>query len=169
MKQVMTISKDTVIKGELRSKGKLKIEGKVEGSGLVEGTVLVARQGQWQGNLVADIVIIEGTVKGNIVAKQKFLMLSHAKVDGTVYSSNIHMDEGASITGKLQMKTPAPLGLQIDPANYVPVEEIMSDNNNQKRKEQQGMQALPQQVLEQDAASKITPVPYKENTNVVVL
>ena len=156
MKQVLSIPKDTSLKGEIKCKGKVKLEGHVEGGGLVEGTVLISRAGHWVGNIVADVVIVEGTVVGDIVAKQKLLMLSQGKVDGAVYSKNIHMDAGASVSGKLQMNTPAPLGLQIDPSNYVPVDLIQSD-------------ASPQQsLLDTPEIEPVRPAAYN-NSNVVVL
>ena len=156
MKQVLTIPKDASLKGEIKCKGKVKLEGHVEGGGLVEGTVLVSRVGHWVGNIVADVVIIEGAVTGDIVAKQKLLMLPHGKVDGAVYSKNIHMDAGASVTGKVQMNTPAPLGLQIDPSNYVPVDLIQSDENPQ------------QDLLDTPEIETPRPAAYN-NSNVVVL
>lgn len=181
MKQVMTIPKDTVLKGDLKSKGKINVDGQFDGGGIVEGSVLVSRFGTWNGNIVADVVVIEGTVKGNIVGKQKVLMLSHARVDGTVYSANIHMDEGASITGKLQMKTPAPLGLQIDPSNYVPMEEIMSDSHDESDARQDmhdepthgrpkhGQPKHGQPKHAQQTHVEKTKVVYKNNSNVIVL
>jgi cytoskeletal protein CcmA (bactofilin family) len=111
MKNLMTITGNSTIKGELRSQGKVKLEGRVEGGGLIDGTLLLSSSAVWIGNIVADIVIVEGTVDGNIVARQKLLLLADAKVTGKLYSSCIHMEEGAKFTGMLEMKSPAPLGL----------------------------------------------------------
>lgn len=114
MSNQMTISKDTVFKGEFHSKGKITLEGRVEGNGHVEGTLLVSRTGSWVGNIVTDIVIVEGAVEGNIAARQKLLLLANARVNGTLFSKCIHMEEGARFTGKLQMKSPALVGEIID-------------------------------------------------------
>ncbi len=118
MKNLMTITGNSTIKGELRSQGKVKLEGRVEGGGLIDGTLLLSSSAVWIGNIVADIVIVEGTVDGNIVARQKLLLLADAKVTGKLYSSCIHMEEGAKFTGMLEMKSPAPLGLINDPFSY---------------------------------------------------
>jgi len=120
MKNLMTITGNSTFKGEFRSQGKVKLEGRVEGGGLVDGTLLLSPSAVWIGNIVADIVIVEGTVEGNIVARQKLLLLANARVTGKLYSSCVHMEEGAKFTGMLQMKSPAPLGLINDPYSYRP-------------------------------------------------
>jgi len=114
----MTVSKGTTLFGELRTNNKIKLEGRVEGSGIINNTLLVSSDGVWIGNIIADVVIVDGTVEGNIVAKQKLLLLANAKVFGSLYSKNIHVEKGAVLTGKLQMNAPAPLALINDPLNY---------------------------------------------------
>jgi len=114
----MTVSKETTLVGELRSDSKITLEGRVEGSGIINNTLLISADASWVGNIVADVVIVDGTVEGNIVARQKLLLLAHARVVGALYSQNIHVEKGALVTGKLRMKSPAPLDLINDPANY---------------------------------------------------
>jgi len=118
MKSEMTIPADTTLIGELRTNSKIIVEGRVEGSGLINNTLLISSGAVWVGNIIADVVIIDGAVRGNIVAKQKLLCLSNAKVFGSLYSKNIHVDPGAAVTGKIQMNTPAPFDLINDPASY---------------------------------------------------
>jgi len=119
MKNLLTITSNTMLKGEIRHKGNLKLEGRVEGGGLVEGTLLISTSAVWVGNIVADIIIVEGTVEGNIVARQKLLVLAKARITGKVYCSSVHMEEGVEFTGSMQMKLPAPLGLTSDPFSYL--------------------------------------------------
>ncbi len=118
MKNEMTVSKETTLIGELRSSCKITLEGRIEGSGIINNTLFISSGAVWVGNIIADTVIIDGAVKGNIVAKQKLLLLSNAKVFGSLYSKNIHVDKGAAVTGKIQMNSPAPLGLINDPTSY---------------------------------------------------
>lgn len=118
MKNEMTVSKETTLIGELRSNSKIKLEGRIEGSGIINNTLLISSGAVWVGNIIADTVIVDGAVKGNIVAKHKLLLLSNAKVFGSLYSKNIHVDNGAAVTGKIQMDSPAPLELINDPSSY---------------------------------------------------
>lgn len=116
----MTITENSTFKGELLNQGNVRLEGRVEGGGLVDGTLLLSSSAVWIGNIVADTIIIEGTVEGHIVARKKLLLLADARVTGKLYSSCVHMEKGAKFTGTLEMKLPAPLDLINDPFSYQP-------------------------------------------------
>jgi len=118
MKNEMIIPADTTLIGELRTNSKITLEGRVEGSGIINNTLLISAGAVWVGNIIAETIIIDGSVKGNIVAKQKLLLLSNAKVFGSLYSQQINVENGAAVTGKMQMNAPAPLDLINDPTGY---------------------------------------------------
>jgi cytoskeletal protein CcmA (bactofilin family) len=61
----------------------------VSDSGVVEGSVAVPN------------VILNGTVKGDILAHERVELGATARVTGNVYYALIEMEMGAEITGKL--------------------------------------------------------------------
>ncbi|MDH5544361.1 MAG: polymer-forming cytoskeletal protein [Gammaproteobacteria bacterium] len=103
-----TIPAETTLIGEIRSKGKMRIEGHVEGTGDIDGMLLLTRQCVWKGKIIADVVIVEGTMEGDIIARQKLEIYSNAKISGSIICPKISIMEGASVNGTLRMKQPEP-------------------------------------------------------------
>lgn len=121
MKNFMTITQDTIISGGLKTKGNVRFEGRLEGGGQIYGLLLIAEPAKWKGNAVADIVVIEGSIIGEVVAREKLIVLNGARVVGNLYSPSIQIAPGAKITGSMKMKQPPPPELLANPARYRPV------------------------------------------------
>jgi len=120
MKNFMTVTQDTIISGAFKSRGNVRFEGRLEGGGEVEGLLLIAVSAKWKGNIVADIVIVEGSVRGEVVARDKLIVLNGAIIVGNLYSPNIQIHPGARITGGMQMNATPPAALLASPARYRP-------------------------------------------------
>ena len=101
---MIIISADTTLKGELRSKGRIKVDGRVEGEGQIDGILTLSRQSYWKGALAADIVIVEGTVDGDITAHSKLEIHSNATVNGAIISPTVTIRQGAKVTGRMRMR-----------------------------------------------------------------
>ncbi len=121
MKNFMTVTQDTIISGAFKSKGNVRFEGRLEGGGEVEGLLLIAVSAKWKGNIVADIVIVEGSIRGEVVARDKLIVLNGAIIVGNLYSPNIQIHPGARITGGMQMNMTPPAALLASPARYRPL------------------------------------------------
>lgn len=113
---MVTISAETTLKGELKSKGRLRVDGRIEGDGEVDGTVMLSERGRWTGNIAADIVVIQGTVEGDVTGWTKVEVHPKARVKGRLLSPTILIHPGAQINGDLLMRTPAALRLLEDKA-----------------------------------------------------
>lgn len=118
MKNFMTVTQETIIAGAFKSKGNVRFEGRLEGGGEVEGLLLISQRAKWKGNMVADIVIVEGSVRGDVVARDKLIVLNGAIIVGNLYSPNIQIHPGARITGGMQMNVTPPAALLASPARY---------------------------------------------------
>ena len=94
-----TIARDQAFIGNLQGKDNYLVQGEVRGNGDVEGVVMLAQDCRWQGNVVADTVIIRGRVEGNVTARYKLELRSTAHVSGNVSSPLIAVAEGAVIRG----------------------------------------------------------------------
>jgi cytoskeletal protein CcmA (bactofilin family) len=109
---MITIPANTTLIGEIRSAGRIRIEGRVEGTGDIDGLLLLTNECVWKGKLTADVVIIEGTVEGEIIAREKLEIHAKSNINGKVTSPLISIAEGAVVNGTLKMGKPeAPIGL----------------------------------------------------------
>jgi cytoskeletal protein CcmA (bactofilin family) len=96
-----TIARDQAYIGNLQGKENYLIQGEVRGHCDVEGVVMLAKGCRWQGNVVADTIIIRGRVDGDVTARFKLELRSTAHVSGNVNSPFIAVAEGAVVQGKI--------------------------------------------------------------------
>ena len=99
------IGAKTRINGDVEFSGGFHLDGYINGnvSGeLGAGTVLsVSEQGCVEGSVIAPHVLLNGTVKGDIDAKDRVELGSKARVHGNVHYTVIETAVGAQINGKL--------------------------------------------------------------------
>lgn len=103
MTKIITLAKGITIAGDIHSETSVRLEGHVEGNGLVKGTLYIAPGAFWEGNLMADLTIIQGIVQGDISARQ-IMMLPGSSVTGTVFSPLVQIRSGAIFNGLLRMR-----------------------------------------------------------------
>jgi cytoskeletal protein CcmA (bactofilin family) len=53
--------------------------------------------------ILAKIVIVQGTVKGNVTAREKFELKAGGVMEGGLVSPKVAMAEGATFNGKIEM------------------------------------------------------------------
>ncbi len=78
-----------------------QIKGNVDATAGAEATLSVSDSGVVDGSVAAPNVILNGVVKGDILAHEKIELGATARVTGNVYYSLIEMEMGAEINGKL--------------------------------------------------------------------
>jgi cytoskeletal protein CcmA (bactofilin family) len=101
------VGKETHIVGDVRFTGGLHVDGHIQGnveSSADGGTLSVSDGGVVQGSVLADHVVLNGTVTGDIVAQERVELGATARVAGNVYYNLIEMAMGAQINGKLIYK-----------------------------------------------------------------
>ncbi len=96
-----TIARDQAYIGNLQGKENYLVRGIVRGNSDVEGVMMLAQDCQWQGNVVADTIVIRGRVDGNVTARHKLELRSTAQVSGNVSSPLIAMADGAVVKGNI--------------------------------------------------------------------
>ena len=115
--------------GDLRGSGGIRIEGTITGEIAISGLVVVGESGKVEcDQLKADIVIIAGTVKGNITS-QKLEIRSSGKVWGDVITSSFSSEDGAFFRGQMRMEE------QVEPVEP-PAELMFSEENPDGETEQ---------------------------------
>jgi len=87
--------------GNLQGKKDFFVSGKVVGDCDVEGMVLLSPDSYWLGNITADVVIINGTVEGDVTARVKLELRDAARVRGNLTSPIIAVSQEAKVYGSV--------------------------------------------------------------------
>jgi cytoskeletal protein CcmA (bactofilin family) len=99
------IGKASRVHGDLDFAGGLHLDGSIAGNvradPSADSSLSVSESGSIEGNVEARNVMLNGTVKGDILARQRVVLGATARVQGNVYYGVIEMTLGAQIMGKL--------------------------------------------------------------------
>ncbi len=99
------IGRGTVIRGDLEFEGGLHLDGRIIGnvSGIEggEAAITVSEQGTIEGDVRVDVLILNGTVVGDVYASERVELASQAQVTGTVHYRLLEMAMGAEVNGQL--------------------------------------------------------------------
>lgn len=100
----MNMGQSVVIKGELNGGEDLTLDGRVEGKvSLSDHVLTVGANASIEAEVVAKVVIVLGTIKGDVTAREKFELRAGGAVDGTLTAPKVAMAEGAHFNGKIEM------------------------------------------------------------------
>jgi len=106
-------------KGDLSADEDLLIQGRIEGSITHTQRLTVGAQGTVKANIRAQLIIVEGTVEGDLQAEKSVLVKDSAKVNGNIFAPTVSIMEGASFSGRIDMggkKAAQQLPARQDPA-----------------------------------------------------
>lgn len=98
------IGQGTEIEGNLSFHEGLHIDGTVKGSVKAIGknsALIVSELGVIEGDLHAPVIIINGTISGNVFASDYLELAENAKVEGDLTYKTLEMSVGAEINGRL--------------------------------------------------------------------
>jgi cytoskeletal protein CcmA (bactofilin family) len=105
------IGRSASIQGDVEFSGGLHIDGRVAGNVRVvpggAAALSISEHGVVEGSVEAPQVVLNGTVKGDIVAAERVVLGAKARVLGDVRYGVIEMALGAEITGRLIPANPA--------------------------------------------------------------
>jgi cytoskeletal protein CcmA (bactofilin family) len=85
--------------GDLELNGLLRIDGDFIGNIRTKGKVLVGKNGRAECTISADTVVIGGVVKGDIVSKEKVVILSTGMLIGNVSTPRLISEDGVILNG----------------------------------------------------------------------
>jgi cytoskeletal protein CcmA (bactofilin family) len=99
------IGKTVRIRGDVDFAGGLHLDGHVTGGVRADAgtasTLSVSRSGCIEGPVEVANVVLNGTVKGDILATGRIVLGPHARVEGDVHYGEIETALGAEILGRL--------------------------------------------------------------------
>ncbi|MDT8448392.1 MAG: polymer-forming cytoskeletal protein [bacterium] len=93
--------------GRIRFEGVLRIDGVLHGEILCKpglpSKVIITENAQVEANIVADEVIVSGSLCGNIKAVERLELLNPGRIEGLIYSSDFSIEDGALFQGECIM------------------------------------------------------------------
>lgn len=93
------IGAGTHIKGEITFDTTARILGSVEGSITSRGDLHIGETGQCNATLDAARIVIDGTVEGDVTARERVQLNAKAVVCGDLTTTSLSVAEGASFVG----------------------------------------------------------------------
>jgi len=100
------IAQGTRITGDMKFADGLRVDGEVHGAIQAisdGGSLLVISEGAVaEGGLKADHIIINGTVKGPVEARELLELQPKARIEGDVQYAALEIQQGASVFGQLR-------------------------------------------------------------------
>ena len=99
------IALGTTITGDVVFRDGLRIDGAVHGNlAAVDGQpslLVVSESAQITGEVTADHIIVNGHIRGPVLARELLELQPKARVEGDVHYKALEMHQGAVITGQL--------------------------------------------------------------------
>jgi cytoskeletal protein CcmA (bactofilin family) len=99
------IGKSARVQGDVEFEGGLHLDGRVAGNVRAppgaSSSLSISETGSIEGSVDASIVMLNGSVQGDIIARERIVLGATARVQGNVYYGVIEMNLGAQIMGKL--------------------------------------------------------------------
>jgi cytoskeletal protein CcmA (bactofilin family) len=97
------IGQTILVKGQLLAAEDIHIAGRVEGEILLQEHVLIVQPtADLNAEVAAKSVVIQGAVRGDIIAGHSIALQQSASVAGTLAAPRIAINDGASFNGKVE-------------------------------------------------------------------
>ena len=101
------ITSSLIIKGEVTGREDLYIDGEIQGTvRLSEGRVTVGPHGRISANVEAREVVVRGSVKGEIHARERLEVGRTGEIHGDITTARISIEEGAQVRSKVEIVRP---------------------------------------------------------------
>ena len=105
-------------RGDLNIKGEVRVEGIIIGPVNADSVVL-GQEAAVKGDITAKTIIVEGTVEGNLKAKETVEIRSTGKVLGEIFTNKISIMEGGVVNGKVEMMVDESKVVEFEPMTKV--------------------------------------------------
>jgi len=93
------IGEGSEFKGEFKINGLLRIDGKFQGTIETDGKVLIGQTGEALTDIKARLVVVGGSVKGNIFSTERVIFLSTGRIRGNIITPSLIMEDGVKFEG----------------------------------------------------------------------
>jgi cytoskeletal protein CcmA (bactofilin family) len=108
------IEQGLVVVGDIVGEDHVTVRGVVKGSiFLQKGAVHVEQTGHVEGEILAENVMVDGEIIGNITALSSLRVAQSSRIHGNLRGAKIAIEEGASFSGAMDIREPEPVELNI--------------------------------------------------------
>lgn len=97
----------TRLHGELRFRDSFRIDGELKGRIVSENTLIVGETGRVDADIECAVVSIRGAVTGRVQARERIELLAGSRVQATLVSPRLVIEEGAFFQGDCDMSPDA--------------------------------------------------------------
>ena len=99
---------DAIFEGTINFKGTVRLDGKVKGKIVSDdGTVIIGEEAIVEAEIAVEIVIIKGSVTGNVQARDRIEAYPPARILGELQAPTISIDSGVVFNGTCSMENRA--------------------------------------------------------------
>jgi cytoskeletal protein CcmA (bactofilin family) len=105
--EVAFVGKGVDFKGVITYSGTVRIDGSMDGEIHTDGGLLVGPEAVLKAKVTAGTVVCQGTIHGDIQAKDQIVLRAPAVVQGSLTTPVLSMEEGVVFNGTLEMKPQA--------------------------------------------------------------
>ncbi len=97
----------TEYQGQLQFKGTVRIDGRFAGSIASEGKLILGKDGVVQGTINISELVVHGTLDGDVTVTKRTILHQTARVNGSLTTPLLAMEEGALLQGEVHMNPEA--------------------------------------------------------------
>lgn len=112
------IGRHTEVAGDIRFSGGLHVDGRIKGKVVATGdkaaVLSVSETGSIEGDVRVPVVVLNGTVIGDVHAAERLSLSVKARVTGNVYYKVLEMASGAKVNGQLVHEESSPQAITHD-------------------------------------------------------
>ena len=98
------IDTESVVDGKITGEGDIRVDGFVKGDISINGNVSVGKEGKINGKINAEVINIDGTITGSLIAKYKIVLESAAILKGDIITKILVVEMGATFIGESNME-----------------------------------------------------------------
>jgi cytoskeletal protein CcmA (bactofilin family) len=107
-KETTYFGKNLKIKGRVSGNGNIIILGALDGEFNLKGRVKIAQPAKIKGEVKADVISVNGNVRGSLVARERVHLDQTARIEGQINTPSLAITEGASFDGEIKMSGRSP-------------------------------------------------------------
>lgn len=97
------LAEGTRFEGTLTAESDVNVSGRFIGTLIIDGRAFVAPSGAVEGEIQATNADVAGAVQGDVYVAERLVLKSTARVDGTIHTRRLVVEEGALFSGDCTM------------------------------------------------------------------
>jgi cytoskeletal protein CcmA (bactofilin family) len=115
---------NSLFEGKMTSEGIFRLDGKVEGEIFHGGTLIIGETAVIKGKVQVKALILNGTLEGEVTAKERVQIDSRGKLYGTIFTPIFVIEDGGIFEGNCRMRAKSDIE-----SNFEVEGEVVSTNS----------------------------------------